>query len=48
MMYGSDVKKLQVNSIVSTGANLATSTLYKVDNISDITNLGPVAFVSRV
>jgi hypothetical protein len=48
MFYGSDVKKLQANSIVSTGSNLSTSTLYKVDNISDIPNLGPVAFASRV
>lgn len=48
MFYGSDVKKLQVNSIISTGTNLSTSTLYKVDNISDIPNIGRVAFASRI
>lgn len=48
MFYGSDVKKIQANSIISTGSNLSTSTLYKVDNISDVPNLGPVAFATRI
>jgi hypothetical protein len=48
MFYGQDVKKLQVNNIISTGSNVTTSTLYKVDNISDAPNIGPIAYVSKI
>ena len=48
VFYGTDVKKLQVNNIISTGSNISTSTLYKVDNITDIPNLGTIAYASRV
>jgi hypothetical protein len=48
MFYGTDVKKLQVNNIISTGSNISTSTLYKVDNINDTPNLGTIAYASRV
>ena len=48
IFYGTDVKKLQVNNVISTGSNLSVSTLYKVDNIIDVPNTGTIAFASRV
>ncbi len=48
MFYGTDVRKLQVNAIISTGSNISTSTLYRVDNITDTPNLGPIAYASRI
>jgi hypothetical protein len=48
MFYGTDVRKLQANSIIATGSNLSTATMYKVDNISDIPNIGPIAYASRI
>jgi hypothetical protein len=48
MFFGTDVKKLKVNDIISTGSNISTSTLYRVDNINDTPNLGSIAYASRI
>jgi hypothetical protein len=48
MFYGSDVNKLQGNEIISTSSDLTAATLYNVVNISDIENIGRVAFANRV
>lgn len=48
IFYGSDVAKLQAGSILSTGSNITTSTLYKIDNIVDNPNIGRLAFASRI
>jgi hypothetical protein len=48
MFYGSDVNKLQGNEIISTSSDLTAATLYNVLNISDIENIGRVAFANRV
>lgn len=48
MFYGSDVNKLQAGEIISTGSNTSTSTLYKIDNISDMVNVGRIAYASKI
>jgi hypothetical protein len=48
MFYGSDVNKLQGNEIIATSSDLTSAVMYSVTNISDIENIGRVAFANRV
>jgi hypothetical protein len=48
IFYGNDVNKLRLGEIISTGTNITTSTLYRVDNISFIDNIGRVAYASKL
>lgn len=48
MFYGNDVNKLRLGRVIATGNNISTATLYTVDNISFIDNLGRVAYASKL
>lgn len=48
MFYGNDVNKLKLGEVIATGTNTTTATLYRVDNISFIDNIGRVAYASKL
>ena len=48
MFYGNDANKLKLNEIIATSNNTSTATLYKVDNISFIDNIGRVAYATKL
>lgn len=48
MFYGNDVNKLRLGEIIATGTNVATASLFRVDNISFIDNIGRVAYASKL
>lgn len=48
IVYGADVDKLYFGSIISTGTNLQTSSIYKVDQVMNITNIGKTAYVTKL
>lgn len=48
IFYGNDVNKLRLGEVISTGTNITTATLYRVDNISIIDNIGRVAYASKL
>jgi hypothetical protein len=48
MFYGNDVNKLKLGEILATSNNISTATLYRVDNISLIDNIGRVAYASKL
>lgn len=48
MFYGNDVNKLKLGEIIATSSNISTATLYRVDNISFIDNIGRVAYASKL
>jgi hypothetical protein len=48
MFYGDDVNKLKLNEIIATSNNTTTATLYRVDNISFIDNIGRIAYATKL
>ena len=48
MFYGDDINKLKLGEVVATTNNLSTATMYRIDNISFIDNIGRVAYASKL
>lgn len=48
IVYGADVDKLYFGSVISTGTNLQVSSIYKVDQVMSVANIGKTAYVTKL